>query len=213
MIQRILLMVAVSAVLSTQVHAAAINLTSPSAEYLGGSYTLGFQFSVVNSTNLTSLGVYDSNKDGLAAQVQVGLWDTSGALLTSAFIPSGAGGVLDGYFRYVDIADFNLLSGVDYIIGAYMTDTFSFLGHGYGGTGTGTVDSNVIVKFDRFSDYTNFSFPTYTEGRVGVAWLGANFRTTPIEIAKVPEPATIALLGLGLFGFAASRRKSANKNT
>jgi hypothetical protein len=34
--------------------------------------------------------------------------------------------------------------------------------------------------------------------------------TSLIPEAAVPEPTTVALFGLGLLGFAASRRKSAN---
>lgn len=69
---------------------------------------------------------------------------------------------------------------------------------------------------------------TYTSGTVNFAGglaagssiafeleenLSAKNLPPPVVVATVPEPTTVALLGLGIFGFAVSRRKSAkNKN-
>ena len=74
----------------------AINLTSPGLEYSGAPYTLGFQFSVASNTSIISLGAYDSGQDGLVQAAQVGLWDLSGNLLTSAVVSSGTSGTLIG---------------------------------------------------------------------------------------------------------------------
>jgi hypothetical protein len=184
-----------------QAQAAAINLTTPGTEYSGGLYTLGFAFTVNSNSTITSLGVYDSGADGLNSRGEVGLWDTAGNLLASTTVPAGTVGELDGLFRYVNISGFNLIAGTQYIIGAFTTDLASSLGTGQGGTGS--IDANVNVIVDRFSNFNStFSFPDTSNGLAGGAWLGANFRT-----GTVPEPGTLALLGLGLAGFAAARRR------
>lgn len=83
---------------SLYAHGAAINLTTPGSEYGGGQYTLGFEFTVSSNRTITSLGVYDSGANGLSSNAQIGIWDTSGNLLTSTTILAGTG-QLDGLFR------------------------------------------------------------------------------------------------------------------
>lgn len=185
-----------------QAQAAAINLTTPGQEYGGGQYTLGFEFTVNSNSTITSLGIYDSGADGLGARGQIGLWDTAGNLLTSATVPAGTSGELDGLFRYVSIAGFDLLAGTVYVIGAFTSDLATSLGTGQGGTGS--IDANVNVIVDRYSNFNSaFSFPSSSDGWVGGAWLGANFRTG----TAIAEPTTLALLGFGLTGLAAARRR------
>ena len=58
--------------------AAAIDLTTPGAEYNGGAYTLGFEFTVASNRTITSLGVYDSGANGLSSNAQIGIsWEVT----------------------------------------------------------------------------------------------------------------------------------------
>ena len=185
---------------------AAINMTTPGSEY-SNSLTLGFKFSVVRNALVTSLGVFDASQDGLSAEAQVAIWDTTSHLLTSVTVPSGTVGELDGFFRYAGIPNFSLLAGTEYIIGAYTISQASSLFAGAGGSGS--VDPNVILVQDAYSAGSGFSFPAQSDGLSG-AWLGANFRMAPI-----PEPETYQMLALGLLAITAvalRRRTSKVKN-
>ncbi len=184
------------------VRAAAITMTSPGAEYGGGLYTLGFKFTVNSSVTMTHMGIYDSGQDGLQSGGRVGLWDTAGNLLTSAVVLAGNAAMLDGYFRYAAIAGYNLIAGTEYVIGSYTTDLASSLFTGQGGSGS--VDANVNLIEDRFSNFNSaFSFADTTNNTPG-AWLGANFRW---ESSRVSAPGTLALVGLSLFGLLAAGRR------
>lgn len=194
---------ALTATATFQAHAAAVNLTTPGLLYGGSQYTLGFKFTVDSAVSITSLGVFDDEGNGLGARAQVGLWDTSGNLLTSAFVGAGLAGDLEGVFRYADISPYALVAGTEYVIGSYTTDLASSLGTGQGGTGS--VDSLVNIIEDRFSNFNSaFSFADTTNSNAGGAWLGANFR---YEAVSVPEPTSLALAGLSLFALAAFRRQ------
>lgn len=164
---------------------------------------LGFEFTVSSNRTITSLGVYDSGANGLSSNAQIGIWDTSGNLLTSTTILAGTG-QLDGLFRYVNISGFSLVAGTHYAIGAYTTDLASSLNTLQGGSGS--IDPDVDVIVDRYSAFNSiFSFPTQTDGHADGAWLGANFRTG--ATGSVPEPASLALIALGLLGIGVARQR------
>jgi len=78
--------------------AAAVNLTTPGRLYGSSLYTLGFEFTVSSPESIGALGVYDNGGGALPTDAMVGLWDTSGNLLTSVTVPA-SGGFLIGDFR------------------------------------------------------------------------------------------------------------------
>jgi Domain of unknown function (DUF4082)/PEP-CTERM motif len=203
-----LIAAATLAVSAAAAHASpAITLTDPGLEYNAGAFTLGFEFTVANTTSLTALGVYDSGQDGLDSAAQVGVWDATGDLLLSATVPSGTDGTLDNDFRFVSVSSFTLTAGTDYVIGAYLADgSASSLGTDQGGAGS--VDPNVIIIEDSYTNSSSLSFPNASDGHSGGAWLGANFET---GAAGVPEPASWALMicGFGLAGAALRHRRIA----
>jgi hypothetical protein len=185
----------------------ALTLTTPGDEYNGAYYTLGFSFTLSQNVTVTALGAYDSGQDGLWGDAEVGIWDENGVLLISTTVAAGTSGFLDGYFRYNGIAPFALSAATTYIIGAFATsDVASSYNTNQGGIGFFNPLVNAIE--DRYIYNDVFAYPDSSNSEPGGAWLGANF-----QFSVVPEPSSLALLGIGGIGWglvAYRRRKQAN---
>jgi uncharacterized protein DUF4082 len=185
-----------------------VNLSTPGSTYGSSLYTLGFEFSVSSPQSITQLGVYDNGGGVLPTDASVGLWNTSGTLLTSVTVPA-AGGTVIGDFRYANITPYALTSGTDYIIGSYLGSTgiASSLNTGQGGSGS--YNPLVTVIQDQYSNFNSaFSFPGTTTPDPGGAWLGAN-----ANLSATPLPAALPLFGSGLLGLIALGRRRMRKNT
>ena len=165
---------------------------------VGGS-TFGWAFDVTSAITVDGLGAWDFAADGIGPAVEVGLWTDSGLLLASATLSdaspleSSAG---DGAWRFEDIAALTLDPG-RYALGLVFFDT----------TPLAQLNADIMtipeITFveGRFSNSigSGFLFP----GSVFLDPIfGPNLRTQ-----MIPEPGTFALLGLGLTGFGAVRRR------
>ncbi len=164
-----------------------------------GLWTLGYSFLVNTSINVTGLGVYDVNGDGLNVSHAVGIWDSNGNLLASTTVAAGSVAPLDGGFRFSSISTLALTAGSIYFVGSvngldddgWLQDPLSitaaseitYLSRQYQVSGGGLVFPDLVGS-----------------GKTG--YFGANF-----EFNAIPEPGTLVRLGSGLIGLAGAVRR------
>jgi hypothetical protein len=169
------------------------------------------------------LGAYDAgSKSGLNGAAQVGLWvdngDGGGIVIASTTIPAGSAGTQIGDFSYNGITPVTLQPMTLYYIASYQPSDpiATFQNADYSGP---PIDPDLTVNADAYGvvsgaampDTSNLVFPSLSIGFVG-ADLGANFTDGAVPIySGLPEPATLAILGTSIAGFAASRRRIARK--
>lgn len=157
--------------------------------------TVGWQFDVLSPITVNGLSWFDDFGNGLTLSHEVGLWDSSGALLATATIPAGTAAPLDGLWRYVSITPVNLAPGQGYIIGGYN-------GSGHADRLAFDVTQTVIPEI-RFIDATyadinaGFVRPTLFSGAVN-GFYGPSF-------TLIPAPGAAAVLLVS--GLAAARRR------
>ena len=159
---------------------------------------VGWRFDVNTAIILTDIGIFNGDIDGLTSSHEVGLWDSSGTLLTSGV--AGPGGGVLGPFTDTDVADVVLSPGERYTIGAVydINDGDSYVS-GPSSLGLASeINPTTNGVFPEAGDLGGLNFPTGDS--TNLARLGTNFLFRP-----VPAPASAALLGLG--GLVACRRR------
>jgi hypothetical protein len=163
--------------------------------------TFGYSFTLSSAVTVTHLGLFDFGNDGLITSHAVTIWTSTGTQLIQTTIPAGTGGTLLDGFRYVSIAPLTLTAGTYTIGGFYAAlseDRFlSFVPSITGASG---------VSYGGSRSADGFVFPIGNVFGFPNGWFGPNFEFT----TGVPTPdsgSTVSLLGFGLLGLAALRRK------
>jgi len=182
--------------------------TGGSAYTSGGDQLYGWNFNVLDSITVSSLGVYDFGSDGLAISHDVGIFRVSdAALMGSTTVPAGLGGTLDGGFRYTGVASFNLAPGA-YVIAMTMPVFNNDLQFATTDLGSVVTAPEIEYLTSAFDEPTPFilSFPNpSSNGAFDEGMFGPNFQ---FDGAAVPDAgSTMGLLAAGLTCLVGLRRR------
>lgn len=177
----------------------AVNLVSPpSIGGVGGAgFVVGYRFRANTDLLVTALGAYDYGADGIQGGAEVGLYTLAGVLLASVAVPSGtAGSFMDGYFRYVDIADVLLSAGTEYVLGSYSEDPQGFFNQNYGGVVLNTDPAITLLRNRDKASVSDLDFPDREPQNAHLGSFGPNLQIA--QVMDLPEPASLALVLAGL---------------
>jgi hypothetical protein len=192
---------------------AIVKLTTNVGTAGGATAAIGWEFTPIRPIQITKLGYFDANFNGLITAHELGIFAVSGeTLLTSSTIEAGVDAPLEGPaisgggFRYVSTTPVVLMPGSNYIIAAtpvgYIDQTASFSATESGQHLETAPDIAYIQGRYNYLEPPGLEFP---EDTFGQSEFGPSF-----QFVVVPEPSAVVLAATGLaFGALAFRRRTA----
>jgi hypothetical protein len=159
-------------------------------------FTLGFEFSLSTPETVNALGY---TIVGFASDQQVGIWNSAGALLTSATVSTGDSVV--GHFAWTSIAPLTLGPGTYTIGGTYDGGLLPSLA-----SGVTSIPGYTWIE-DEQANGPGLIDPTFSAGGYGDN--GIPQVDFSVSTTAIPEPATwiTLILGLAISGIVVRRRK------
>lgn len=185
--------------------------------------SIGFEFSTLSSVTVDSLGYFDYYGDGFLTPHTVGIFDSSGNLVTSTTLGTGTSSTPNGQFRYQDITPVTLPAGQSWTLVATTggnQDAWAY-GNAYSADGPVTLegmstnpailipenaalfayqsDDTLLDPTSHASNYTLYAGPNFTF-------------YTDTDLQATPEPSYLGLLSAitAIFVLIAVRRARAS---
>jgi len=168
--------------------------------------TFGWVFDVSSTIKIGGLGAWASDAVPLSRNVEAGLWTDTGTLLASTTISDSSpaeASIGEGNWRVEAIATLTLTPG-RYVVGMTFFDDFPLAQFG--------TDFTTIPEIAYVGPRQSSAGPDSGLSFADIAFPGSNGVFGPnLQLAELPEPATLGIFGLGLLGlgWAARRRRIA----
>jgi hypothetical protein len=168
----------------------------------------GWQFHLSSPLKISAIGLWDENSAPLFIAHDVGLWTINQTMLAEATVDNSSIPVASrssaGRWLFTMIAPITLEPG-DYVLGAVWGDVII-------GADDFRFRENIVtsygVNYEGERSITDLSEPilVFPDGGGGLlnGFFGPNLAVSP-----VPEPISLVLLGTGILGLAAVRRRKA----
>jgi hypothetical protein len=174
--------------------------------------SLGFVFTTNQAIDITALGYYDEDGDGVQTNHEVGIFDTNGILLISTILSAGTSS-LEGHYRYNAVSPITLAANSTFTVAATTFGTAD--GWVYGNAGSQiagfVVDPSITVASDAarflYQDDNVLRVPTDHFGNFTI-YGGPNFKLAAVNGGEVPEPASVMLTFAGVAALLVFSRRS-----